>query len=74
MSAKQIGGQIGAALLGICAFIAGMPNSLESQIPQLFPENVRGYLTVAFAIAAYAAHSYGAQNRPPSPPVATAPK
>lgn len=51
-------GSFVAGLLGVSAFIADMPSALQQQIAQPFPESVRGYLAVVFAIAAYASHHY----------------
>lgn len=54
---------IGAALLGVCAFIADMPGEISNQIPQLFPYQYRGVIALIFALAAYALHHYGAGVR-----------
>lgn len=51
-------GSIGAGFLGICGVIAEMPPALENQIPQLFPEDKRGYFSVGFMLAAYLSHHY----------------
>lgn len=55
---KFYAGSFIAGLLGVSAFIADMPSALQQQIAQPFPESVRGYLAVVFAIAAYASHHY----------------
>jgi hypothetical protein len=66
MNLKSALSAIGAGALGICGFIAGMPAQLESQIPQLFPENQRAYFAVVFGVAAYAAHHYSVSARTPT--------
>lgn len=58
---------IGAALLGLCAFIADMPGEISNQIPQLFPYQYRGYLSVVFLLAGYAVHHYGTSQRTATP-------
>ena len=74
---KIILSQIGAGILGVCSFIAGMPDSISNQLPQFFPEKYRGYIAPLLLIAAYVVHNYGstvkvqdAVNPPPAPPIA----
>lgn len=65
---KTLLAQIGTAVLAICGFIAGMSDSLGNQIPQFFPQGYREYISLAFLLASYVVHNYGASNRPPQPP------
>lgn len=57
---KVFASQAGAIILAICGVIADMPDSISNQIPQLFPQKFRGYISVVFYVAAYVIHNIGA--------------
>ncbi len=55
--------KITAGILATLGAIAYAPPALQAQVPQLFPEQYRGYLTFVFGISAYIVHNYGAASK-----------
>lgn len=54
---------IGAALLGVCAFLSDIPGNIISQIVANAPQKDQWIVTTVIGLAAYAVHHYGAANR-----------
>lgn len=62
MNWKSLISGAGAAILGAAALVAEAPPELQKQLPQLFPENERGYITLILGFCAYLAHRYSARH------------
>lgn len=67
MNTQRILCTLGAAILSACAYVAGMPDSISNQIPQFFPQQYRGYIGFAFAMAAFTVLHFKKPNQQTEP-------